>query len=101
MKVRATLTLVNDKPQIELEDGTIIEHKSIGYIAHGWGSHPADTFYDLMTYADIDFIINNNIDIELEMIDEFSNPEEYNGVPLFEGVAKPKMYRNKVIIHLK
>lgn len=101
MKVKATLTLVNDKPQIELEDGTMIEHKSIGYIAHGWGSHPADTFYDLITSADIDFIIKNNIEIQLEMIDEFTNPEEYNGVPLFEGVAKPKMYRNKVIIHLK
>lgn len=101
MKVKATLTLVDDQPQIELEDGTLIEHKSIGYIANGWGSHPADTFYDLITEADINFIIDNNIDIEVEMVDEFTNPEEYNGVPLFEGVTKPKMYRNKIIIHLK
>lgn len=101
MKVKATLTLVDDKPQIELEDGTLIEHKSIGYIAHGWGSHPADTFYDLITPADIHFIISNKIDIEIEMVDEFTNPEDYNGVPLFEGVAKPKMHRNKIIIHLK
>lgn len=100
MRRRGTLTLVDGKPQIELENGYIIEHKSIGYIAHGWGMHPSDIFYDLITNADINFIISNNITIEVEMIDEFTNPEEYNGVPLFDGELKPKMYKNKVIIHL-
>ena len=101
MKMKGKLYLVDDKPEIELEDGTIIEYRNIGYISHNYGHHPLDSFYDLITPADIHFIIKNNIVIEVEMIDEFSNPEEYNGVPLFEGIAKPKKYKNKVIIHLK
>ncbi len=99
--MKGRLYLVDDKPEIELEDGTIIEHKNIGYISHTYGNYPMDSFYDLITSADIHFIIKNNIVVEVEMIDEFSNPEEYNGVHLFEGIAKPKKYKNKVIIHLK
>jgi len=101
MRSPASLTIVDGKPQVELEDGTIFEHKQIGYIAHGWGIKPTDFIYDLVTPSDIEFILNNNIAIEVEMVDEFTNPEHYNGVPLFEGVAKPKLIKNKIIIHLK
>ena len=34
------------------------------------------------------------------MIDEFSAPEEYYGVGLFEGEPKPKLHKGKVIIRL-
>jgi hypothetical protein len=101
MRMPATLTIVDEKPIIELEDGTIIDHKSIGYIAHGWGVHPRDLIYESATIADIDFIVKNNIQIEVEMTDEFSNPEQYSDVGLFEGVRKPKLIKNKIIIHLK
>lgn len=97
----AILTIVDGKPQVELEDGTIFEHKQIGYIAHGWGIKPTDFIYDLITPSDIEFILNNDISIEVEMVDEFTNPELYDNVPLFEGLAKPKLIKNKIIIHLK
>lgn len=101
MKMPAILTIVDEKPLIELEDGTIIDHKSIGYIAHGWGLHPKDLIYEPITPADIHFITKNNIQIEVEMMDEFSNPESYTDVGLFEGVRKPRLIKNKIIIHLK
>jgi hypothetical protein len=101
MRSPATLTIVDEKPQVELEDGTIIEHKQIGYIAHGWGIKPTDFIYDLITPSDIEFILQNEIDIEVEMVDEFSSPELYENIPLFEGLAKPKLIKNKIIIHLK
>jgi hypothetical protein len=35
------------------------------------------------------------------MVDEFTNPELYDNIPIFEGLAKPKLIKNKIIIHLK
>lgn len=101
MKAKATLVLVDDKPTFILEDGTIIETEQIGYIAHTYGLAPEDSFYDRFTKADVDFIVDNDIECEIEMMDEFTNPEEYYGVGLFEGERKPKLHKGKVIIHFK
>jgi hypothetical protein len=45
--------------------------------------------------------MDNNIELEIEMMDEFTDPELYEDVPMFEGDRKPKLYKGKIIIHLK
>ena len=101
MRVPAKLYLVDDKPELSLEDGTTFDHRSIGYIAIHFVPQSHDYILEPITRSDIDFIIDNDIDIELEMFDEFDNPDEYMNVPLFEGERKPKLHKNKIIIHYK
>lgn len=101
MKAKATFVLVDEKPTFILEDGTIIETEKIGYVAHTYGLSPEDCSYDRFTTADINFIIDNNIECEIEMMDEFSDSDEYDNVGLFEGERKLKLYKGKVIIHFK
>jgi hypothetical protein len=96
---KVQFVLVEDDYSFILEDGTIIEKEMVGWIAHTYGNYPEDSFYDKFTIDDAIFIQNNNIECEIEMMDEFTNPEEYEGVPLFEGVKKPKLYKGKIIIH--
>lgn len=101
MREKATLVLVDNEPTFLLEDGTIIETEKIGYIAHNYGLSRDDCFYDKFTKNDVDFIVDNNVECEIEMMDEFTNPEQYENVPLFEGERKPKLHKGKVIIHFK
>jgi hypothetical protein len=98
MLVKGRLYLEDNKPEIELVDGTLIESDKIGYlvVAHnGYGIS-----YDRMTQDDYYFIVKNDLEIEVEMMDEFSDPEEYQNIPLFEGGREPKLYKGRVIIHL-
>lgn len=98
MKQRAELVMVDNEYTFVLEDGTILEKEVIGWVANKFDNY---SFYDKFTANDALFILDNNIECEVEMMDEFSNPEEYAGVPLFEGERKPKTHKGKVIIHLK
>jgi hypothetical protein len=101
MKKEAFIYLVDDKPQVEFEDGTIIDHRSIGYMAIPYSPNSNDYILEPMTASDIDFIIVNDLDIEVEMIDEFTAPDEYADVGLFDGERKPKLHKGKIIIHIK
>lgn len=83
-----------------LEDGTIIGRDKIGWIANNYGNYPEDSFYERFCLDDAFFVVNNSIECEIEMMDEFTNPEHYEDVPLFEGERKPKLYKGKIIIHL-
>lgn len=101
MKDKVIVAMVEDEPTFILEDGTIIDTKMVGYISHNYGIHPEDAFFDRITKDDIRFIMDNEIECFIEMMDEFTNPEFYEGVPLFEGEKKPKLHKGKIIIHLK
>ena len=102
MRVKATLYLEDELPYIELEDGTIIDHSKIGFVSQGYSGW-ASEYHTLepITSTEVLFIINNNIDIEIEMVDEFTNPELYDGIAWGDGEATPKLHKNKVIIHYR
>ena len=101
MTERVTLAMIEDEPTFILEDGSIIDTKLVGYISKTYGGHPENSFFDRITKEDIKFIMDNNIELEIEMMDEFTDPELYEDVPMFEGDRKPKLYKGKIIIHLK
>jgi len=88
MKAKAMLVLVDDQPTFTLEDGTIIDAEKVGYIVHESGIHPEDYIYDRFTKYDISFIIDNDVQCEIELMDE-------------DGFRTPKLHRGKVIIHFK
>jgi hypothetical protein len=75
--------------------------KIIGYMAIPYSPNSNDYILEPMTASDIDFIIVNDLDIEVEMIDEFTAPDEYADVGLFDGERKPKLHKGKIIIHIK
>jgi hypothetical protein len=101
MKEIVTLAMVDEEPTFILQDGSIIDTKLVGYIRSGYDGSIENTFFDRITKDDIKFIMNNNIELEIEMMDEFTNPENYDDVPLFEGERKPKLHKGKIIINLK
>lgn len=92
MRERAILVLQDEEPTFVLLDGTIIDTNKIGYIAHNYGEHPDDSFYDKFTKDDVAFIQDNKIECEIEMMYEGEGAES-------EKV--PKLYKGKVIIHFK
>lgn len=92
MKERAILVLQDEEPTFVLLDGTIIDTNKIGYIAHNYGEHPDDSFYDKFTKDDVAFIQDNKIECEIEMM--------YDGEDS-ESEKVPKLYKGKVIIHFK
>lgn len=101
MRDKVIVAMVEDEPTFILEDGSIVDTSLVGYIANSYGESENDYFYDRITKEDIKFIMDNNIDCEIEMMDEFTNPEMYEDVPLFEGERKPQLHKGKIIIHLK
>ena len=101
MTEKVTLAMVEDEPTFILEEGSIIDTKLVGYISNSYGGHTENAFFDRITKEDIRFIMDNNIECEIEMMDEFTDPELYEDVPMFEGERKPKLYKGKIIIHLK
>lgn len=98
MRDKAELVMLDDEYTFVLQDGTIIEREQIGWIVNQIDSQYS---YERFTSYDALFILDNKIECEIEMMDEFTNPEEYYGVPLYEGERKPRLYRGKVIIHYK
>jgi hypothetical protein len=95
--MKAKLVMVDDEYTFLLEDGTIIESDKIGWVNVGsFGFEILERF----TKEDAKFIIDQDIDCDIKMMDEFSDPQEYIGVPLFEGEQKPKLHKGKVIIRL-
>ena len=98
MRQKAELVMVDGEYTFLLEDGTTIEKDMVGWVANGFDNY---SFFDKFSINDALFILDNNIECEVEMTDEFTNPEEYSGVPLFEGGRKPKTYKGKVIFYLK
>ena len=101
MRLKATLSLEDGLPQIELDNGMLIEHDRIGYIAERYTGWSTDYNLEPISQAEINFIIENDIDIEVEVVDEFSNPELYEGVGWGDGEVMPKLHKNKIIIHYK
>lgn len=99
MRAKAKLIMVDNVYSFVLEDGTIIEKDSIGWIAQSYGNYPEDIFYNRFSFDEAIFVVNNNIECEIELIDEITNPEMYEDVPLYETERKPKLYKNKIIIH--
>lgn len=89
--------MVDELPTFVLEDGTIIDTNKIGYVANSYGVFDEDLFYEKFTKNDISFIVENNIECHIEVIDEFTDTKEYIGTA--EGFRKPKLYKGKVIIH--
>lgn len=95
--MKAKLVMVDDDYTFLLEDGTIIESDKIGWV--NVGSMGFDIL-ERFTHEDAQFIIEQEIDCDILMMDEFSDPQEYIDVPLFEGEQKPKLHKGKVIIRL-
>ena len=92
MRERAILVLQDEQPTFVLLDGTIIDANKIGYIAHNYGEHPDDSFYDKFTKDDVSFIQDNKVECEIEMM--------YDGEDA-KAEKVPKLYKGKVIIHFK
>ena len=88
MKAKATLVMVDEEPTFVLEDGTIIDTCKIGYISNSYGVFDEDCFYEKFTKNDVSFVIDNNVECQIEMIND-------------EAERVPKLYKGKVIIHFK
>ena len=99
MRAKAKLVMVENDYSFVLEDGTVIEKDLIGWIAEMYGNYPEDCFYNKFALDEAIFVANNKIYCEIEMMDEFTNPEHYEDTPLYEGERKPKLYKGKIIIH--
>ena len=100
MREKAKFVMVDDDYSFVLGDGTVIEKDSIGWIAETYGNSPDDCFYNKFSLDEALFVDSNNIECEIEMTDEFTNPEHYEDVPLYEGERKPKLHKGKIIIYL-
>lgn len=86
--------MVDDQPTFLLEDGTIIDTEKIGFIAHSYGEHPEDSFYEKFTKHDVTFIINNKVECQIEMRTESDDEDDLHN-------RVPRLYKGKVIIHFK
>lgn len=98
MRDKANLVLVDTDYYFVLQDGTEIERDKIGWVAND-NTYSYDSSLEKFGLDDALFVINNNIQCEIEMMDEFTNPEQYENVPLFEGERKIKFFKGKIIIH--
>jgi hypothetical protein len=95
------LSMEDGNPSVELSDGTIIGHDLIGWVSNDYDNYTSRTHLERFTLDHAEFIVNNDIEVHVEMEDEFQNPDRYDGVPLFEGHPTPKLHRGKIIMHLK
>jgi hypothetical protein len=100
MREQARLEQIDGEYYFVLRDGTIIENDKIGWVVNSYGGFPEETFYERFTQDTADFIFKNDIECEIEMMDEFSNPEEFESVGLFDSSPIPKLYKGKILIHL-
>lgn len=100
MRLKCKLRLWEEMPTIDIENGTTITHESIGFIGHNFGGFPKDLHYEKITKDDIKFILENEVECEIEMVDEFESDEEINDELMFHGDLTPKLHKGKVIIYL-
>lgn len=100
MRKKCKLRVWDDTTTIDIEDGSVVEENQIGYIGHNYGGYPEDVYYEKITKEDIQFILDNDVECEIEMIDEFLGQGETSEELLFEGDLVPKLHKGKVIIYL-
>lgn len=99
MTEKLTLVLIEDEPTFIMEDGTIIDQAKVGWVAINFGGYPEDIYYDKVTEEHIQFILDNNIPLEIEMVD---TPNQNDGEwTYYESDRKPRLHKGKIIIHFK
>ena len=101
MMESVSLIMLDDEPTFVLLDGTIIDPKQVGWISRSYLTGCEDSFLEPITKSDIDFILNNEIDCEIEMVTDCGSQKDYDDMEFYDAEKKPKLYKGKVIIHLK
>ena len=101
MRSNATFRIVDGRAEIETEDGMVYPQEMIGYVAPDPGSFHDPSRYKRFTREFVSFIQHNSCEVEVVMDDEFTNPDEFSDVGLFEGDPRPKLFRGKLVIHIK
>lgn len=96
MREKVNVILIDEEPTFVMLDGTIIDTKQVGWICRSYMS-PEDAFLERITKSDIDFIMDNDIECEIEL--ESLVSDENDG--FFDAERKPRLKSGKVIIHLK
>lgn len=91
MREKVEIVLVDELPTFVMQDGTVIDTDQIGYVATPYGISPDDCYYDRFTKSDVSFIIDNNVQCEIQMMEDGE----------IGGDRVPRLYRGKVIIHYK
>lgn len=91
MREKVELVLVDDEPTFVMQDGTVIDTDQIGYVATPYSISPEDCYYDRFTKSDVSFIIDNNVQCEIEMREDGEIGDD----------RVPRLYRGKIIIHYK
>lgn len=54
----------------------------------------------IISIMEIDAILKNNGSIKIEVMDEFTHPDEYNDVGWGDGLIKPLLKDGKVVLHI-
>lgn len=99
MTEKITLLLIDREPLFIMDDGTIIDEDKIGYVAINYTGHTHDVIYEEITQEHLDFIIHNDIPLEIEMCDNFQiKDEEWE---MYDMERTPKLHKGKIIIHYK
>jgi len=71
---------------LKTENGWIVEYW-VGLKVFEYPLHPDFTEY----LNEPEFHNLSGKDVEFEMMDEFTHPEQYEGIPLFEGIKYAKL----------
>ena len=101
MKLKCKFRLWDGQPTIDVENGSHIENDKIGYIGNDYGTYPNYLHYEKITKEDIKFILDNDIECEIEMVDEFDIDEDISSDYISSSDLVPKLHKGKVIIYLK
>lgn len=101
MKLKCKFRLWDGSLTIDVENGSLIEDDKIGYLGHDFGSYPEDLHFEKITKDDIKFILENDVDCEIEMIDEFDIDEDISSNYISSADLVPKLHKGKVIIYLR
>jgi hypothetical protein len=101
MKLKCKFRLWDGQLTIDVENGSQIEDDKIGYIGHNYGAYPDYLHYEKINKDDIKFILDNDIECEIEMIDEFDIDEDISSDYISSSDLIPKLHKGKVIIYLK
>ena len=101
MRNETTFRIVDGRPEIETDDGSVYGHELIGYVAPDPGVFYDPSHYRRFTMHDANFIVESGAGVELVMDDEFTSPGDYYSIGLYEGEPKPKMHRGKLVIYIK
>jgi hypothetical protein len=101
MKLKCKFRLWDGQITIDVENGSQIEEDKIGYIGHNYGSYPEDLHFERILKDDIKFILDNDVECEIEMVDEFDIDEDISSDYIDSSDLTPKLHKGKVIIYLK